>query len=62
MAISEFHLPINHSPFLPLSSPKPPLDLVLAGQPLALNCTFSLARSKPVIHSFDSAGEFKGLQ
>jgi len=41
-------LPFNYYPSLPSSSLKPPLDLALAGQPLALYCTFSLDRSKPV--------------
>jgi len=47
-AISEFRLPFNYYLSLFLSSLKTPLDLALAGQPLALCCTFSLDMSKPV--------------
>jgi len=50
MAISEFHLPFNYYPSLFSSSLKTSLDLALAGQPLALYCTFSLDRSQPVKH------------
>ena len=48
MAISEFHMPFNYYLSLFSSSLWTPLDLALAGQPLALYCTFSLDRSKPV--------------
>ena len=41
-------MPFNYYPSLPSSSLKPPLDLALAGQPLALYCTFSSDRSKRV--------------
>jgi len=47
--MSEFHLPFNYYLSLFSSSLRTPLDLALAGQPLALYCTFSLDRSKPVI-------------
>jgi len=41
-------LPFNYYLSLFSSSLRTPLDLALAGQPLALYCTFSLDRSKPV--------------
>ena len=54
MAISEFHLPFTYYLSLFSRSLKPLLHLALASQPLALNCTSLLNRSKPVTNSLSN--------
>jgi len=49
-------LPFNYYLSLFSSSLRTPLDLALAGQPLALYCTFSLDMSKPVTDSNQTSG------